>query len=189
MLGGQKIPYKLDLACPIALPIKSGGEPIGWPITWCALLQVTKLMSSAAQIEPDRTVSVDIHDLYLAALFLPEDLFPLTHYTADLIGHLKALSSVDASSALTRCMLALPDIEHKHRRCLLPVLAALADVTSAPEIKRVRVEDAVAAAEMDSRELEAVKAAMALRMGCRAVEDGHGVVVARRIAEEYERRE
>jgi hypothetical protein len=172
MLGGQKIPYKLDLACPIALPIKSGGEPIGWPITWCALLQVTKLMSSAAQIEPDRTVSVDIHDLYLAALFLPEDLFPLTHYTADLIGHLKALSSVDASSALTRCM-----------------LAALADVTSAPEIKRVRVEDAVAAAEMDSRELEAVKAAMALRMGCRAVEDGHGVVVARRIAEEYERRE
>ena len=33
MLGGQKLQYKLDLTCPIAVPARPNGPVFGWPIT------------------------------------------------------------------------------------------------------------------------------------------------------------
>lgn len=86
-------------------------------------------------------------------------------------------------------MLALPDIEYRHRKALLPLLAALADGTSSSDIKAARIEDAVSTSRLTPKQLGAVKAAMGLRMGCRAVQEGDGVVVARRVAEELEQRE
>ena len=127
--------------------------------------------------------------MYRAALLLPEDLLPLTHFTADLVAYVKSISAVEATTSLCRCMIALPDIELKHRKTLLPVLLALADATSSEVIKATRVEEAIAGAGLDDRVIQAVEASIGLRIACRAVQDGDGVIIARKVAEELEQRE
>lgn len=114
---------------------------------------------------------------------------PLTHFTADLVAHVKSIPAAEATTSLYKCMTALPDIELKHRKTLLPVLIALADATSSEVIKATRVEEAFAGAGLDDRVMAAVQASIGLRMACRAVQDGDGVIIARKVAEELEQRE
>lgn len=86
-------------------------------------------------------------------------------------------------------LLTLPLIEQRHRRILLPLLSAITDGTSSPQVKQARVEEATLSSGLDMEECKIVETCIHLRMSSRVIADGTGVVAARKLAEGFERRE
>ena len=160
---------------------------------------------ASINVPPTDTRDNEVYDLYLATLLLPEELLPLTHTAHDILSYLRlqlstlpsstcpspALALLSPLESLQECLLPLPEIEHRYRKLLLPLVSAVADGTSSAEIKVGRIEDAAKGVEtrMGKEAVDAVKAAVALRMGCRAVQEGAGVLIGKKVVEELEQRE
>jgi hypothetical protein len=110
---------------------------------------------------------------YLETLFLPEVLAPLARLADE---------SINEPSLL----LSLTEIEQRHRRSIAPLIHALTSVQT-QEARLAKTEDASKALQAD--EVSVITAALSLRRGCRAVEEGDGLVHPRKLIEELEKRE
>lgn len=111
-------------------------------------------------IETDRPPS--LRQRYLDTLFLPEVLAPIAFFATEA-----------GSEEIVPLLLTLAEIEQRHRKQIFPVLSALTSGKGAEDIP----------------DLEVITAALNLRLGCRAVVEGNGVVNPRKLADELEKRE
>jgi len=88
-------------------------------------------------------------------------------------------------------LLPLQGIETRHRKLIQPVLAALTSAIASgfAQLQSSLYEDAVANATLKEQEKRMIRAGVELRAYSRDVVDGNGVLNAKRLVEEFERRE
>lgn len=83
----------------------------------------------------------------------------------------------------------MSEIEHRHRKLVAPLLNTLTAVHANKEVKLAKLEEAKLASGLEEDEVQVVISALGLRLGCRAVVEGDGLVNPRKLIEELERRE
>jgi hypothetical protein len=86
--------------------------------------------------------------------------------------------------------LSLPDIEGRHRKTLAALIAALVSSACQPtsQVQALLLDEAIEKSGLEAAEVDTLKLAVVLRVGCRAVEDGMELSV-KKMVEEFERRE
>ncbi|WOO79486.1 uncharacterized protein LOC62_02G003008 [Vanrija pseudolonga] len=154
-----QLPHTLDLSCPIPLPTNKARVPWPWPV-------------AGPSSVPDEQLDVFIARRYYETLYLSDTLAPLAGFVADLERVLPA----DSGAALVPHLLALGDIEARHRKTLAPVVSAALQSSAA-------VEEAVSA------EHQVLAVAVDLRAKSRAAVEGGRVPRAKALTEEFEHRE
>ncbi|KAL1409727.1 hypothetical protein Q8F55_003724 [Vanrija albida] len=149
-----QLPHTLDLSCPVPLPTNKARVPWPWPV---------------ASV-PDEKLDAFIARRYYETLYLGDTLAPLSGFAADL----ERVLPTDTGAALVPHLLALGDIETRHRKTLAPAINAALQPGG---------EEAVSA------ERQALALGVDLRSKSRAAVEGGRVPRAKTLTEEFEHRE
>ncbi|ORX41172.1 hypothetical protein BD324DRAFT_648061 [Kockovaella imperatae] len=167
------LPYTLDLACPPRLSSKSGPEST-WPFP---------IPSQASQ----KNVTEAFKRRYIETLYLPELISPLEHWATDVKGMMEVKENTDSVRlAILSSTVSLALLETRHRKTLLNHISRWMSMKKEGETESGASESSPSSVSVD--ELEALQAAVELRMDSRSAAEGK-LPSAKSVSTEFERRE
>ncbi|WWC92137.1 uncharacterized protein L201_007091 [Kwoniella dendrophila CBS 6074] len=165
------LPFRLDLTCPIALPSKPLTTGLDWPY-----------VTAGPSTYPEETTETFIKRRYYETLYLSEVLSPLPGFTSDVLEIFQAFSNQqgrqNSSNVIKAILLSLPQIEHKHRKVILPILtsSASSSISSSTE-------------KLSDIEMNVIKFALELRLSSRQAIDDGIIPTPKKLIDELEKRE
>jgi len=117
-------------------------------------------------------------------------LFPLPAFAQDLAGLASDPDTTTSASYISPLLLSLPEVEKRHRKTLLPIVTAFSSSSSnrSSEIAASIVEEALKASSLAQDEKDVLVAALTVRLGSRAMDEG-GVIKPKQLCDELEKRE
>nr|XP_019051245.1 hypothetical protein I302_01694 [Kwoniella bestiolae CBS 10118]OCF30175.1 hypothetical protein I302_01694 [Kwoniella bestiolae CBS 10118] len=154
------MPFTLDLSCPLNLPSKSLAAGADWPF-----------QIAGASTFSQESIEEFVKRRYYETLYLSETLSPLSGFTADLFKLINT-PNPDIGGLLKPLLLCLPQIEHRHRKLILPLLSS------------TNLSEGISQVEQN-----VIKFALELRLGSRKALDEGIIPTPKKISDELEKRE
>jgi hypothetical protein len=113
----------------------------------------------------------------------------MPHLVEDVL-RIPASKSDKLVDSLKPLMISLAGIQHRHRKVLSPIISSFVSAASNPssEIAASAIDKVLSDSSLEHDERDVIRAALDLRVKCRAVDEG-GETQVKRIIEGLERRE
>ncbi|EIW69826.1 hypothetical protein TREMEDRAFT_61596 [Tremella mesenterica DSM 1558] len=194
----KSLSLSIDFSCPINLPPKA---PTGH--TWVN-------PHAGPCIAPHESLEIYVRRRYLETLYLPEILSPLTGFVYDLL----RVNTTDVTperhplvDLIRPLLLSLSQIEYRHRKLLAPLLPSfLAGAVPINRVESIQDSDIKtttidhteslqteskprASSGIQKDEMEIMESCINLRLNSRSCVEGNLTYSAKKLGEEFERRE